>query len=350
MTSVRITMQGALLLTLTLAAPAPAFAQALTFTDAEKTAAKCDTTFKVSDLEGFKAPKAKKPYRIAFSVPMFIPYIQSLIYGAQQAAKDAGVTLDVGAGQGFMNAAAQITQVENALSKKPDALLINPSDTEGMAPTIDEAVDNGLMVMDVGTLSTSEKSAKLVQDDFSDGVMGADAVAKMLPNGGQGILMAGPANASWARRRVAGFLEGLKKYPNIKITSIVSSDNDASDGVTKFSDAAQANPKIDYIYATSSFVLQPQSVPAEYKKAFYIASGLSTVTVEALKDGSAAAIMPDFPVSVGYLGVALAVKKLNGEAITKNNCAPVAAMYKGDLSNPVWQQSSIVPADWQAPK
>jgi ribose transport system substrate-binding protein len=333
-----------------MAAAAPARAQGLALTEAEKTPAKCDMTFKVGDLETYKSPKAKRPYKIEFSVPMFIPYIQSLIYGAQQAAKDSGVTLTVDAGQGFMNAAAQITQVENALSHKPDALLINPSDTDGMAPTIDDAVDSGLVVFDVGTLSTSEKSSKLVQDDFSQGFMGAEALAKLLPAGGQGILMAGPANASWARRRVAGFLEGIKKFPSLKINAVVSSDNDASDGVTKFSDAAQTNPKIDFIYTTSSFVLQPQSVPAEYRKALYVAGGLSTVTLEALKDGSAAAILPDFPISAGYLGVALAVHKLNGDSVPKHNCVPVDAMYKSDIDNPVWIKSSIVPSDWVAPK
>ena len=60
-------------------------AQGLDLTDAEKTAAKCDALFKVSDLAGYKAPKAKKPYHLEFSVPMFIPYIQALIYGAQLA-------------------------------------------------------------------------------------------------------------------------------------------------------------------------------------------------------------------------------------------------------------------------
>jgi ABC-type sugar transport system substrate-binding protein len=348
--SIKQTLLAGLSLAAACAASGPALAQGLVFSQAEKTPAKCDTTFKVSDLAGYKAPKAKKPYKIEFSVPMFIPYIQSLIYGAQQAAKDAGVTLTVDAGQGFMNAAAQITQVENALSHKPDALLINPSDAEGMAPTIDDAVDSGRVVFDVGTLSTSQKSSKLVQDDFSQGLMGAEAVAKLLPNGGQGVLMGGPANASWARRRVAGFLEGLKKHPNLKLNAVVSSDNDASDGVTKFSDAAQANPKIDFIYTTSSFVLQPQSVPAEYRKALYVAGGLSTVTLEALKDGSAAAILPDFPISVGYIGVSLAVHKLNGDTVAMHNCAPVAAMYKDDVNNPVWIKSSIVPSDWKAPK
>jgi ribose transport system substrate-binding protein len=320
-------------------------AQGLDLTEADKTPAKCEHTYTVADLASFKAPKAKKPYHIEFSVPMFIPYIQALIYGAQQAAKESGVTLTVDAGKGFMDPAAQITQLENALTHKPDAVLINPSDPDGMTPTIDEIADGGTPVFDVGTLSKSTKSSKVVQDDFSQGLIGAEAAAKLLPQGGQGILMAGPPNASWARHRVGGFLEGLKKHPNIKVVSVVSSDNDASDGVTKFSNAAQANPKFDYIYATGSFVLQPQSIPAEYHKALYIGGGLTPVTLEALKDGSAAAILPDFPISVGYIGLSLMVSKLNGEKVPQYNCAPIGAMYKAEANDKIWQDSSIMPAD-----
>jgi ribose transport system substrate-binding protein len=320
-------------------------AQDLNLTEAEKTPAKCDVTYKVSDLAGFKAPKAKKAYHIEFSVPMFIPYIQALIYGAQVAAKESGVTLTVDAGKGFMDPASQITQLENALTHKPDAVLINPSDPDGMTPTIDEIVDKGTPVFDVGTLSKSTKSAKVVQDDYTQGLMGAEAVAKLLPQGGQGILMAGPPNASWARRRVAGFLDGIKKHPNIKVAALVSSDNSASDGVTKFTNAAEAHPKFDYIYVTGSFVLQPQSIPAEYHKALYVAGSLTPVTLEALKDGSAAAILPDFPISVGYIGLSLMVQKLNGGQVPQYNCAPNGAMYKAEVNDPIWLDSSIMPAD-----
>ena len=75
------------------------------------------------------------------------------------------------------------TQLENALTHKPDAVLINPSDPDGMTPTIDEiiAVGGGHQVFDVGTLSNSQKSSKVVQDDYVQGLMGADAVAKLLP-------------------------------------------------------------------------------------------------------------------------------------------------------------------------
>ncbi len=325
---------------------ARADAQGLNLTDAEKTPAKCDVNYKVGDLGGFKAPKAKKPYHLEFSVPMFIPYIQALIYGAQQAAKDAGVTLTVDAGKGFMDPAAQITQLENALTHKPDAVLINPSDADGMVPTIDEIIDSGTPVFDVGTLSNSQKSTKVVQDDVYQGQIGADAIAKLMPQGGQGIVMAGPPNASWARRRVAGFLDGIKAHPNLRVIAIVSSDNAASDGLTKFSNAAEANPEFDFdLYVTDSFVLQPQSIPAEYHKAVYVAGSLTPVTLAALKEGSAASVLPDFSISVGYIGVSVAVRKLNGDPVPHFNCAPSGAMFKADVNDPVWIDGSITPAD-----
>ena len=174
--------------------------------------------------------------------------------------------------------------------------------------------------------------------------MGAEAVAKLLPQGGQGLLMAGPPNASWARRRVAGFLEEIKKHPNIKVLSVVSSDNDASDGMTKFSNAAQANPKFDFVYVTGSFVLQPQSIPAEYRKAVYVAGSLSPVALEALKDGSAGAMLPDFPISVGYI-VSRLVRSSTASLSTQFNCAPNGAMFKSDANDPIWLESNIMPAD-----
>ena len=56
-------------------------------------------------------------------------------------------------------------------------------------------------------------------------------------------------------------------------------------------------------------------------------------------------MLPDFPISVGYIGLSLAVRKLNGETVTQYNCAPNAAMFKSDVNNPIWIDSNIMPAD-----
>lgn len=326
----------------------PLMAEELSLTPAEHTPMTCDLTLGVNDIAQTKIAKANKPYTIAFSVPSYAnPYIQALLYGAQQAANEAGVKLTVTAGKGFMDPASQITQLENALSRQPDAVLINPSDPDGLTQTIDDTMENGTPVVDVGTLSNSEQSWKLVQDDYTQGVMAAEALAKQEPAGGKGIVMGGPANASWARRRVAGFMDTLKKYPQFQIATIVSTDIDPQQGLTKFVNAAQANPSFSWIYATGSFLLAPQSIPAEYQKAVYVAGGLTNVTEDALKQKKITAVLPDFPIATGYYGVKMAIDILEKRPPAKHTCAPVAAMTASDLSNPAWSKSSILPADFK---
>ncbi|MGC2332857.1 MAG: substrate-binding domain-containing protein, partial [Candidatus Acidiferrales bacterium] len=153
--------------------------QGFDLTAEDKAPAKCGTSFQVSDLSSYKAPKAKRPYHIEFSASVWVPYLQDVLYGMQLAAKDAGVTVTSDVGKGFTDPAAQITALENALTHKPDAVLINPADTEALTPTIDEIIDKGTPVFDVGTLSSSKKSIKVVQDDYRTGEAGAGALAKL---------------------------------------------------------------------------------------------------------------------------------------------------------------------------
>jgi ribose transport system substrate-binding protein len=328
-----------------------ASAQGLKFTEAEKTPLACDRQLSVGDIASWKVPSAKRAYTVAISVPSFAnPYIQALIYGAELAAKEAGVKLTVGAGRGFMDPASQITQFENAMTRKPDAFLINPADPAGLAATIDDAVANGVPVVEVGTLSQAKTSFKVVQDDYSQGVAAADALVSMMADGGTGIVMGGPANASWSRGRVAGFLDAIADDKKFKVSTVVSTDIDPQQGLTRFSNAAQANPQVDWIYAVGSFLLAPQSIPAEYSKATYLGGTLTTVTLEALKNGGADGILPDFPISVGYVGMSLAIAALNGEKLVRTNCIPNDIMGVKDLADDVWVKSSIMPKDWEVPK
>ena len=333
--------------------PAAAFAAPgddLNLTKAEHTPLKCDWAMSVDEAGAYKAPKANKPYRIELSVPsMANPYIVALVYGAQQAAKDAGVTLSIDAGKGFMDPASQITQLENALTRRPNAVLINPADPDGLIGTIDDAIDEGVPVIDVGNLTNSTKSDKLVQDDYQQGVVAADTLGKMVAEGGDGIVMGGPANSQFARRRTAGFLDEIRKYPKLTVSALTNQDIKPEEGLVKFTNAAQAHPKVDWIYAVGSFLLPPPSIPAEYRKATYVAGSLTNVTEDALKEGAMGAVLPDFPITVGYAGVALAVQKLNTGPIPHVTCAPVDAMTKADMAKPVWDQTSVVPAGYTAP-
>jgi ABC-type sugar transport system substrate-binding protein len=155
--------------------------------------------------------------------------------------------------------------------------------------------------------------------------------------------MGGPANATWALRRVAGFQDEMKKYPNLAISTVTNENVDPAEGLVKFSGAVRVHPRVDWIYSTYNLLLPPGTVPSSYSKALYVAGGLDELTVGALKGGTASAILPDYPVSEGYLGVAYLVRKLNGEEPPSITCLPNGIVSSSTLNSPEIQSQNLFP-------
>ena len=76
-------------------------------------------------------------------------------------AREAGVKLAVDSGEGFMDPASQIRQIENAMSRGADALLINPADPDGLVASIEylAALDESATGTRRERLSVSMQSA-----------------------------------------------------------------------------------------------------------------------------------------------------------------------------------------------
>ena len=300
----------------------------------------CGRDLSTDDVLNYPVPKANKPYRITLlMISLAGYYYNGVVWGAKQAAEQAGVDLSVVAAQGFATAPEQITQAENALTRGTDAIVLNPVDVNASAPIVDMASQRGVPTIVVGTMVNTDKAAgQIVQDDYKQGQAAADALAQRLPNGGKGILMAGPANATWAVGRATGFKDRLKeKYPNLTISSTVNSNVDPGEGLAKFTNATSSTPQVDWIYTATNLLLPPASIPAQYKKAVLVAGGLDPSTHDAVASGEAA-VIPDWPVNVGYIGIAEAVNTLNGTPAGKLTCLPSPVVSADELDTPLGQK------------
>lgn len=311
----------------------------------------CDLDMSLEDMIEFKAPKAKEPYNITYAMVSQAGYFyQATAFGALQAAEEAGVNLTLNSGQGFATAAQQITNVRNALSRDIDGLVLNPTDVNASVAAVEAAVEKGVPVVTMGTLVNTDLATRIVQDDYLQGVVAADRLASLLPDGGTGIVMGGPAIASWAFRRVAGFKDGLKKYPNLTIAEITNQNVDPAEGLVKFNNAARKHKNLDFIYSVYYLMLPPSTVPARYSDAVYIAGGYDPLTVDALEEGTASAILPDFATAAGYLGVAYMVAKLNGDELPSITCMPNVVVTSAEENIPGQEQQSLYPAGWKIPQ
>src|SRR5699024_10383017 len=127
----------------------------------------------------------------------------------------------------------QLALVEDALQSGTDALLLAPSDPDGSVAVVEAAKAKDVPVVNFSTEVNSDDVVKVVQDDYRFGQRGADRLAEVLgDDGGDGIVIAGPANATWSQHRTAGFTDRVdEKYPNIKIVDAPTQEVDPAEGL-----------------------------------------------------------------------------------------------------------------------
>ena len=298
----------------------------------------CDASPTQEELLAYKIPKANEEYDLTLmQVSSAGYYYQAIDYGAEQAAKEAGVKLTKLSADGYASPDLQLKQVEDAMLRGTDAIVMAPSDIQGSVPVVEVAMAEGLPVVNVSSEVASDDVHMVMQDDYTFGQLAADRIAEVLGDkGGTGIIIAGPANATWSQRRTEGFQDRVKDmYPNIKIASSPTQLVDPAEGLRSFEDATQATPQLDWIFSVHYFILQPASLPDEYRgKVAYVSGGYEPDSISALEDGSLDSVFGLTPRWMGKLGVAYAVALLNGDEVPRITCIPIPLFTSEDIGSP----------------
>jgi len=287
---------------------------------------KCTASPTAQQLLRYKAPKAKKNYDITvMEVSLNGYYYQLLAYGAEQAAKDAGVTMHLTAASGYTTPAVQLAQAENAIARGTQGVVFAPVDINASVATVKRFQAKKIPVVNISTEVRSPYVYTVMQDDYLMGKYLADQLHRLVPDGGEGIFMAGPANATWSRKRVAGFEDQVKrKYPNMKIVATPESLVDPGEALTKLLAALAAHPNVKWISSVDYSLPVPQSIPKKYQSLPYMTMGFDPNVKKAVAQGLVKMTLPTDAYYMGYLGVATAVSLLNGEKATKLSCTPYA--------------------------
>lgn len=305
------------------------------------------------DLLNYKVPKANKRYDITLmTVTLAGHYYQGLAFGATKAAQIAGIKLRVlSPGTGYADPAQQVSEAENAIQAGTQAIVLQPVDIEGSVPVITAAKAKHIPVINISTEAahSAPLTGFVMQDDYLMGIRSADEVHRLMPTGGDGIIIAGPANATWSRKRANGFQDQVKKkYPNLHVVSAPTQNVDPSLGLKSFDDAIVAHPNIKFIYSVFNFLLQPSSLPKQYQgKVVFVTNGYDYTTIPLLESGQFKSVIGITPVWMGYVGVAEAVRALNGEKVPNWYCVAEPVLTKAKIGSPI-ANAELVPKGFSA--
>ena len=123
----------------------------------------------------------------------------------------------------------QIQQINNLMNRGVEAIIINPGDQQALNPTLEEAVDQGIVVIAVDQQISAEGVINVVIDQKEWAMISAEWLFERLGGEGDVTLIEGfvghPANED----RMDGVDEVLTQYPNI---NVVGRDTGAWDPAT----------------------------------------------------------------------------------------------------------------------
>jgi ABC-type sugar transport system substrate-binding protein len=286
-----------------------------------------------ADLGGFTATAPKHAYRLGVAIPHFLdPYWVALVYGEIDEAQRWGATVDVVySSGGYDQLPKQVSQVEDLIQKKEDAILFSPDDYAGSAAVVAEATAAKIPVINVANFSKSAKVSAAVNNYDSDiGARMADFIGTKKPDA-KVVMLAGPAGADWSMGRVQGFKDEAKnKYPNLQILAEKTTNVDRNDAQKATEDWIQAFPRIDAVMSVAAPLGEGASLAmkaaGKRPATLVVTSTLNSSTLGMLKTGDVDYVQSEQPVMIGRIGVQLAFKVLNGEALTYPQ--------KGTLSSP----------------
>jgi ribose transport system substrate-binding protein len=161
----------------------------------------------------------------------------------------------------------QISQIEDFISRKVDAIIVCPVDSKGIGSGIGEADKAGIPVF-TADISAEEGNvvAHIASDNVQGGKLAGEYIVKLLNEKGEIAIINQPAITS-VLDRVLGFKEVISNYPEIKIVADVNGQGVRDRSLQAVTDILQAHPDIKGIFGINDdSALGALDAVQQYKK------------------------------------------------------------------------------------
>lgn len=275
--------------------------------------------------EATSTAKTPGTITIGFSISTLNnPFFVTLKDGAEKAAKEAGVTLNVVDAQD--KTSKQISDIEDLIQKKVSVILINPTDSAAVVSAVESANKANIPVITVDRASNGGKVvAHIASDNVKGGSMAADYIMKALNNKGNLVELQGIAGTSAARDRGKGFHNVVDGKADIKVVASQPADFDRAKGLTVMENILQGNKDIQAVFAhNDEMALGAVSALQAAGRSNILVVGFDATNdaVKAVKDGKMAATVAQKPDLIGKTALETAMKVAKGEKVDAN--IPVA--------------------------
>ena len=268
--------------------------------------------------------------------------------GAEAAAKAVGATL-IFQGAPDFNPVTQVPVLDAVIAKKPDAILIAPTDKTQLVQPLKKAFDAGIPVITVDTfIGTGVYQTGAGDGDFplsyvaSDNVLGGQIAARALAvavgDKGKVYVSNVKPGISTTDQREEGFKDEMKKHTGITVLETQFNDDDANKAATQEQAVFARNPDLVGVFGANLFsalgAANGVKQSGQSGKIRVVAFDAPTSIVDNLKSGLVDMAIAQHPAEIGYFGVMAAYAHLTGNSIPTSIGTGFTVITKDNLADP----------------
>src|SRR3984885_2669137 len=271
-------------------------------------------------------------------------YWQIVLAGARKAGKDLNVKVPELGAQSESDINGQISILENAVSEKPAAIVISPTQRAALGKPIDEAAKKVKIIGIDSAADSKAFTSFLTTDNVQGGRIAADGLAAAITakygkaEGDVALITSIPGVGS-LDERAKGFKEELaSKYPGLKLVADKMADGQATTGLNIMTDLITANPNLHGVFASNLIMAQGAGQAIAKNK---VADKIKLVgfdsddkLIKLLTDGTIVALVVQDPYRMGYDGVKTALAASKGEKVETFVDTGANLITKENMSSP----------------
>ncbi|MER8977095.1 MULTISPECIES: ABC transporter substrate-binding protein [unclassified Mesorhizobium] len=268
--------------------------------------------------------------------------------GAQAAADALGVTL-VFQGASDFNPVTQVPVLDAVIAKKPNAILIAPTDKVQLVEPLRKANDAGIPVITVDTfIGSGVYQTGAGEADFplsyiaSDNILGGEIAARALVKaiGGKGKVYVSNVKPgiSTTDQREEGFKKEMAKHPDITVLETQFNDDDANKAASQLQATFARNSDLVGVFGANLFsaigAANGVKQAGQSGTIKVVAFDAPVSIVDNINTGLVDVAIAQHPAEIGYFGVVSAYAHLTGQSIPVAIGTGFTIMDKSNIADP----------------
>jgi ribose transport system substrate-binding protein len=279
------------------------------------------------------------------------PFFQTVRVAAEDAAKQMHATLSHYVPTKPDSIPEQMSQVEDAVTKRPDAVVFTPVDFKAMGPALQKLNAARIPVINITDRASGGEVVTFIgSDDYNLGLATARYLLKKMNGEGNVIILEGVRGSITSQERVRGFNKGLEEFPRVKLLASQPGNYQRLQAMQVTENLLQAHTNIDGVMAANDAMAMGaiEALDGANRKALVVSINATKEGIDAVKAGKLLATGDYNGYLQGCLGTMAAVRHLRKLSVPKEVVFPASVIdmtnYKGhDLpdsqrSCPKWEE------------